>query len=423
MYRNNINICLKKITKYSKLSDNELKKLQDEKLSQILIYSYKNVPYYTEILEKAGVVNEKLEVNLENFEKIPILTKQLIRDRFNDLKSKEINKLKWKYNSTGGSTGEPVKLIQDETYYDWNVANKLFYKQIACIKLGSREIRLWGSGNDILNCSFVASVRNKIYNRKDLKVYDMSEKKMVSHLKTWNKLKPVWVEGYVQAIYEFSVFIKKNNLKAASPKGILCTAGTMCPHMKKTIEETFKCKVYNRYGSREVGDVAFGEDELRVSVWNNKVEILDKKTNHKNKKGKVCITNLNNRAMPLIRYEIGDLAEAGKDWKTLKKIVGREISMFKKINGDLIDGSYFTLPISKIEYIRRYQVIQRDYNHVEYIFVIENKSRLSEKEENLLSNQAKKALGTDCIVTFTYTDNIKALDNGKYLYTKSEVNN
>ncbi len=422
IYRNNINTCLKKIEFYSKLDQTKLKNLQKEKLEQILIYSYLHVKYYNEIFKKINLVNEDLSLNMENFEKIPILTKDIIRDRYDDLISDEISKLKWKYNSSGGSTGEPIKLMQDENYYDWNVANKLYYKKIAGIKLGEKEMRFWGLGKDILNCPIMVQIRNIIYNRKDINIYNMSEKDLEKNLKIWNKYKPKWIEGYVQSIYEFALFIKKNNYSFVKPKGILCTAGTLCPNMKKTIEETFKCKVYNRYGSREVGDIAFGEEELILSVWNHKVEILNKSNNKESNLGNVYVTTLNNHIMPLIRYEIGDLAEKSLSWNKLKKVIGREISMFKKENGDLLDGSYFTLPIGKLPFIKRYQVIQRDYGYIEYVFTCEDKNRkLNDKEEKKVIKHVRKKLGKDCIVVFTYTEKIKTLANGKYLYTRSEV--
>ena len=141
---------LREICKISDYSDSELKDYQDEKLKKLLIYSYKNVPYYTKVLGRCDVVDNHLNVKLENFDKIPILTKDIIRDEFDNLKSKELDTMKWAYNTSGGSTGEPVKFIQDRDYSNWNIANKLFYKIMGNQIIGDKEIRLWGSERDLL---------------------------------------------------------------------------------------------------------------------------------------------------------------------------------------------------------------------------------------------------------------------------------
>lgn len=89
--------------------------------------------------------------------------------------------------------------------------------------------------------------------------------------------------------------------------------------MRKEIEEVFKCNVFNRYGSREVGGIACNcadETDLHLSIWNQYVEILDDYMQPvgPGKIGKAYVTTLNNKVMPLIRYEIGDIVE-GVNWE------------------------------------------------------------------------------------------------------------
>ena len=83
---------------------------QSEKLENLLLHAYNNIPYYHKVLQYVEVVKNG-RVLLENFEKIPILTKELIRNNFEDLKSKDVNKRKWYYNASGGSTGKPLRII------------------------------------------------------------------------------------------------------------------------------------------------------------------------------------------------------------------------------------------------------------------------------------------------------------------------
>jgi phenylacetate-CoA ligase len=72
------------ILQYAEMSEEELKDLQQEKLSKMLLHAYENVPYYTKILGEARVI-KGTEINLDNFEKIPVLTKDILKKDFENL--------------------------------------------------------------------------------------------------------------------------------------------------------------------------------------------------------------------------------------------------------------------------------------------------------------------------------------------------
>ena len=251
----------------------KLKKIQEGKFKEMLLYSYNNVPYYTQILGKAKVVvNGK--VNLGNFSKIPVLTKDILRKHFDELKCKNLDKCNWYLNTSGGSTGEPVKFIQDNVNWDSGMGCKWFFSTLAGKYPGEKEIRLWGSERDILKGSigFKAKMKNLVFNRVLLNSFKMSDEDMRQYVEIINKNKPVLIEAYVQSIYELAKFIKNNELSVYSPKGILTTAGTLYSEQQMLIEKVFRTKVYNRYGSREVGDVACSCEKgegLHLEIFNS----------------------------------------------------------------------------------------------------------------------------------------------------------
>jgi len=414
---------LKEIRRVEKLSKEEIQKYQEAKLKKLILYAYDNFPYYTKILGEAGVVRRG-EVDLNNFNKIPILTKEIIRREGPNLYSKDHKKRKSYENTSGGSTGEPVRFLQDKYYDGWNIATKIYFKEYGDQKVGDKELRLWGSERDLLEGKekFSIRARNWLYNRKELNSFKMSEKEMNEFVTFWNKFQPRWIEAYAQSIYEFSKFIKNNNLKIRSPKGILTSAGTLYPDMKQTIQEVFNCPVYNRYGSREVGGIACSngkQNVLNVAFWHNYVEILSK--NHKEKTGKVYITTLNNFSMPLIRYEIGDIGEIGENEREIKRVVGRVSSFFITREGKKIDGGFFRQLLYYKDWIKNYQIIQKDYNLILYRIVPTKRIKLSKEEIEEIEKRVKKALGHDCKIKIEFIKKINLNKSGKYSYTKSEV--
>src|SRR5689334_14221372 len=128
--------------------------------------------------------------------------------------------------------------------------------------------------------------------------------------------------------------------------------------MREKIAEVFGCHVYNRYGSREVSDIACelpGASGLWVAPWGNYVEILDDEARPvpPGEEGNIVVTCLTNYAMPLVRYWIGDrgaLAQTSRIGQTdgeagpqfLKHVFGRNVDAFRTRDQALIDGEYFT---------------------------------------------------------------------------------
>jgi len=427
---------LKFFKKYEYLSYEEIRQITDSKLKKLLVHAYHNVPYYNKILKQTGVIDGQ-EVRLERFPDIPILTKSIIRQQGENLYSKDHKKRCSYKNTSGGSTGEPVTFMQDKNYSDWNIANTIYLKTFASQDIGEKEFRLWGSERDLLDKEKPAvRLRNWLYNRMELNAFKMSKDEMVQFVNKINRARPTWIESYVQAITEFSRFIRENNLTIASPRGVLTSAGTLYPQMQQLIERVFKCKVFNRYGSREVGSIACScekDEGLHVSIWNNYLEILNDnfQTVQPGGIGRIFVTNLNNYSMPLIRYQIGDFGIAaenrecscGRKTPLIKGVVGRHMEVFKTKNGKIIPAEFFIHFIGVVYnegYIKKFQVVQKDYDQIVIKAVIDNLQKFNESKTKIV-NSIRKVMGQNCRVDFELVDEIQLSNSGKYLYTISEI--
>lgn len=416
---------LKEIEQLQYKPQDEIRRHQEEKLNKLLLHAYENVPYYNKILRDSEVVINS-GINLNNFNKIPVLTKEILRRNFKNLKTKDINNRKWYINHSGGSTGQPVKFIQDDVYWQWNVANKIYYAQINGKYIGEKEIRLWGSERDILKGSIgiKAKLQNFLYNRYFLNSFNMDDKQIKFIIRRINEIKPKLLWGYVNSLEILADYIIKNNIKIYSPPLIFSAAGTLTEDIRMKLKKAFKSKILNIYGSREVGDMAFEIDEntgLYITDYSHKLEVID---------GKILITSLNNYSMPLIRYDIGDVSsgiiEPSKDDKIqfsiLKDVIGRETSIFKTKDGKRIPPEYFIHMIGVVYntgFIKRFQVIQKEYDLIIVKIVLNKEKDLRNLEK--IEKVIKFVMGNDCKVEFEFVDEIKPSKSGKYLYTICEV--
>lgn len=406
-----------------------------ELLVKLLEHCQKSVPYYANIMSQVG--NEaSIKENPELYiQKLPILTKDIIRANFEQLKSQDINQRQWHFEHSGGSTGEPIKLIQDQEYLNKMIAIKWLYSYLVSGRdIGEPEIRFWSSKRDILGgtIGWTKQVSNFLTNTIYMNAFqrlDASVAKDFIHL--LNRKRPKLITAYTQAMYELAKIIEAEKIPVTPQKAIITSAEPLYPWMREKIENVFQCKVFNRYGSREVGDIACerpGYEGLWVAPWGNYIEIVDDNNNPlpPGSEGTILVTCLNNFAMPLIRYKIGDRGIlsplSNSSEQILQEISGRTVDIFKTSTGDIVPGGYFVQLLEHVldkNKIKRTQVIQKNYHQVELKI-----AKYNVQDELDLAEAVKKikfVMGEACEVKVHFVDDIPTSSSGKHRYTISEV--
>ena len=405
-------------------------------LVQLLAHCRRSVPYYAEIMKKVG---DDFEHDPASYLlRLPLLTKGLIRTHIEQLKSQHLGQRKWYFNTSGGSTGEPVKLIQDQDYGDRSNALQEFYSSWAGAGIGDSIVYIWGSERDILEGSLGAELKKLIIKsllRKTyLNAFRMTPEKMNEFIHILNTRRPKLIIVYVDSIFELARFAEREKIAIRPQSAIITSAGTLTPFMREKIEGVFQCKVFNRYGSREVSDIA-GECAahrgLHVFPWGCYVEVVDEAGNRlaAGTEGNIVVTCLSNYAMPLIRYQIGDRGvlsadsscPCGRGGQILERILGRNDDIFETKDGTQIEGGYFGLLLYSRPWVWKCQVIQKDYSSI--LFKIKQSEYDYEPEElSDIIHKTRVIMGEDCQVDFEFVDDIPTSPSGKYRYILSEIN-
>ena len=413
-------------------STEQLQRLQNEKLERLLLHTYENIPYYHRVLQEADVIANN-KVFLENFHKIPPLTKEIIRSEGENLHSDDYKKRGGYFNTSGGSTGEPVKFIQDKHSQAWEFAGRFLFNSWAGKDVGQAELKLWGSERDILEGKdeWKTLLRRWLFNTELLNAYRMSLDGMRKHIDRWNKVKPRQVWAYTDSIYKLSQFVANEKISVYPPGSIICTTAPLLPEARKHIEQTFRCKVFDQYGSREVGPVACecpAQEGLHIFTPIQKVEILDSNDQPVKEEniGQIVITNLHNYSMPLIRYKIGDTGcfsnkpcSCGRGFPLLKEISGRLFAHFVKKDGSLVHSQFFVALFFFKPWVKEFKVVQTDYDMIDISVALEGKA--DQNDIDVITDKIKQVMGADCKVEFKFVDEIPPTASGKYLYTFSKV--
>jgi phenylacetate-CoA ligase len=256
----------------------------------------------------------------------------------------------------------------------------------------------------------------------------MSEKDMELYVRNINSYKPDLIRGYTNGLYELCNFIEKKGMSVHQPKVVVSSVDKLRRLTREKIESVFGTKIYDYYGTREVHGIAgeCKESLLHIFMFNNYVEVLDEQNRpvREGEEGKVVVTNLHNYSMPLIRYELGDMAilgpkrcKCGNPLPTLKEITGRIMDYFVKEDGSLIHAGYFLHPFRLIDQIKAYQIIQEDYTNIRILAVLKDDIREAEKRD--MEWRIKLVMGKNCKVVWDIVDEIPKTQSGKYFYVKS----
>jgi len=425
--------CLGRIRDYQAAGADDQKACTRRLLEKLLLHAWRNVPYYNRILPEAEVIVDG-RVRLENFTRIPILTKQIITEQGSGLYSRDYRRRKPYENTSGGSTGRPVRLIQDRRYNAWNIATKIHFNEVLGKDLSEREIKFWGSDRDILEGTIGLKERliNFLYNRRFFNSYELNERTLGELVKLNNTFRPKAYWSYMESALELARYLSGTGVEFHPPDILISTIGPLTDRIRDEIQAGMKCRVYNQYGSREVGVVACQcrqQGGLHTFPWFNYVEVLDENGNvcH-GAPGNLTVTTLRNYSMPLIRYDIGDVGIAGGSdcpcgLKTplLEKVIGRTLGYFKKADGSLVHSHFIVQALFFKDWIRTFQVIQQDVDLVEIDIQLKSGRKAPDADLAEITEKTKMLMGPSCRVEFRFVDNIERSPSGKYLYTMSKV--
>lgn len=420
------------------------------RLRSILAHASERVPFYKEVANAIGAMpaDDELSSHLAQF---PILTKETIRAQGRRLLSDDIGQRRTYPNTSGGSTGEPIRLIQDQQYWDLTTAVQMAYAASLGRQFGEREVLIWadrrifaanarlGAGRDDAASSpdprgWRLNLVNRLSGRQLFNAFVMQPSKIERLLHDLDARPPRIIVSYAQAGYEVAHYARQRGIAVRPQRGFISTAEVLHDFMREEIEAVFGCPVYNRYGSREVGDIAGQCTELaalHVFPWSVYVEIVDDEGRPvpAGTPGNVLVTSLANFAMPLIRYAIGDRATlapestcgCGRQGQMLTGIHGRSMDMFRCEDGTLVDPEYIIELLYFRPWLRGFQVVQHTYNRVEFLFELRDEQPPNPSDLGEIEAGVTKVMGAACCVEFTVVTSIAKSPSGKYRYVVSKV--
>jgi len=424
---------LQELEEQQYLSPELLAKLQLEKLQYIIRYAYLHTAYYRRIMDERGLKPEDIRC-LSDIEKLPILTKSIIQQHSEELRSDQYEESELIQDASGGSTGEPTVFYKDYARHNLRRADQLRHDRWSGWNIGKRSALIWGANRDLKSFQ---SWREFIITRYiariwELDAFELTEKKMSEFVSILERVKPVMILGYANALGQFSRYVLKNHPEhTIKLKGIISSAETLTPENRASIEKAFSCSVYNRYGSREVGLIASEckqHQGLHINADNILLEIVE--GNHsieRGKTGNIVVTDFSNKGMPLIRYQLGDRGALAVEscrcainLPLLERIEGRSSDFILNKSGKLIHGEYFTHLFYGLQEIKKFQLIQHSLDTLELKLVAIENDSINQALKNI-KDKIRKIMEDDVDIDVSFLTDIAPSPSGKFLFTLSKI--
>lgn len=412
---------------------NELKEEQEKQLRHMIAFCCDNVPYYRDLF-KALKLQPKDIKTVGDLEKLPILTKDIIKQHWEEFKPTNLSGMKYYDGASGGSTGKPFSYRLSK--HDRFLGGALLYRGwgYGGYELGDKMAFLAGSSLSVGTKSRLNNlVHEKVRNLRKLSSYDMGKEEMLKYAQIIDSFQPRFIRGYASSIYFFAKWIEENDLIVHSPDAVFTTAEKLYPHMRAKISEVFNCNVYDGYGLNDGGVGAYECPEhagLHIDTERSVMEGADERGQQVDQgMGRILATSLHNYALPFIRYDTGDVGSflddtctCGRGSRLLKEVIGRDKEFLITPKGKYVHGAAFFNTVlggmRHVNEILEFQIIQETKDNICINLVCMD---YFDSEELDQVAEAIKLRSGGWNVKFNFVDKIERTGAGKYKFIINEL--
>lgn len=411
-------------------SESELRDHQNRLLRQQLLHAYTNVPYYKARFDALQLSPLEIE-GVDDLRHLPVLTKRDIQENGQHLLAQNIPESARSRNRTGGSTGSPLQFWVDKARFDLRRASTDRHNAWAGVRPGDLCAQLWGAVLDTGTVQHIGMPwrQRLLYRQIAMNTASVSEEDLFRYVCVLRRYRPKALIAYAQSAVMFAEFCVAHNIRDIQFQSIITTAEVLYDHQRAVIEDTFGGKIFNRYGCRELSVIA-SECEHHTGLHINGDSLfveIDPRSNMPPGHGRLLVTDLMNRSMPLLRYEIGDDASwavgppcpCGRHLPRIARIEGRTTDFLQLPSGLKISGPALTLVHADMAEIRQIQYVQESERNVK-LRIVPNRTYSSETKTEVLRRLQPYFKG-DFTLDIQLVDRIDKESSGKYRFVKNKL--
>lgn len=361
-------------------------------------------------------------------QEFPVMNKRLIIDNYDDIKSSDYIGKKLHKMSTSGSTGTPFTVIQDKIKRSRVIAEVLFFGKKCGYTFGQRQVffRVWVKS--VKKSRLKQFLQNMI--TEDISNLDSNKMEHIKEMLTTDK-KIKNILSYASTMGQVSKYLLERNYKPKdfSVKSIICGSELLQDETRNNLKKVFGCDVVSRYANEEngvLGQECIEKQEFHLNTSSYCFEFLkldEDKPAEKGELARIVVTDLYNYALPMIRYDTGDLAIVGetdcdiKANNVIKEIFGRRVDLIYNTKGEALSPHTITNNMWEVKNIKQFKFTQ--ISQKEYVILLNIEKNFDKNQEKEIREKFEAILGIDANIKIEYTDEIPVLASGKRKYIEN----
>jgi len=395
-------------------------------LERLIEHAYHNSPFYRRRFDSIGMKPEDCRT-FADYQKIPCLTKSELKEQLDEIKCRNFDKYPTAQIRTGGSTGAPLIAYKSINCERMRVAVAWRALSMAAVSHRQRRIRtdntfLFEGVDDV---SFEVPRYRTIY----VRTYHTNRELFQLFVRLCDSYRPQFLQGNIGFYREFGRYLTEESISTIRPGAILVVGETVTDKDRENIREWFGCKLFDFYGMRE-NTVSAGDCERGKMHVNSEFVYLEFENEQSpaapGELAGIIGTNLLNFAVPMIRYDTGDMGryysehcDCGRGLPIMKIEGGQERDFIVTSRGLVCMTWHILLMIDKSIGVDKIQVYQPDRKRL-IARVVRNRHYQNADDMKIIAALSKLVQG-ELDVTVEYVDDIPRTKLGKYRIVVSDV--
>lgn len=408
------------------LSEDALNDIQAARLRSMVAFSIEHVPHYKLLFSELGVTAMDIS-SPADLARIPLLDKETVRaspEAFRPVTLRE----RVVPQSTGGTTGTPLRYWVTPSALQYTyAAYEVRFRHWAGVALGNRMASI--NGRKIVPGNQVGPPfwrYNLAFNQLYFSAYHITEENLPAYIGQLKRYRPEVLVGYASSVHLLADYINRHGLEGLiTPRAVLVSSETLFPWMRAAVERAFGCKVHDGYG---LGELAAFITEckhggLHVSPEYGVIESVEIDGEQR-----LIATGLFNRAMPLLRYDTGDIIElprpgkrcdCGRQLPLVSKLLGRADDYVITPDGRSVGPASLSLAFQSVSGIREAQIRQDDQSSVLVSLVVGSDYGAAQQAQ--LNIELSERLGSALTIEYARVSSIPRTTWGKRRLVDSKV--
>ena len=397
----------------------KVKSFQNEKFQALAKWAVENTAFYSQVKQKS-------EYSLSDF---PIIDKNIIKEHHDAFCSELAARKDCISMHTSGSTGTPLVVIQDKKKRKRVYAEMMYLWGLSGYEIGMRYmfLRRWNATNR--KSKLTAFARNLLMT--DVSGLDDDSLEVIRQQLLHDK-KIRMVMGYASTLDALAEYLDKKNAKPDDFNVVTILSGSevLTEKTRSILKKVFGCNVVSLYSNQENGMLAVEcneNKEFHLNTSSYIFEFLKIDSNEPAEYGelaRVVVTDLFNYAMPIIRYDTGDLAvrkrrpECSITTEVIEALAGRRVDVVYDVNGKALSPFTITNGMWLFDKLKQFQIIQKGAK--DYLFRVNDPDKAYSDDE--LIKTGREFFGTEANVMVERVNDVPVLASGKFMFLKCEWN-